>query len=50
MEEDVELFSTAFEPVCALKEADKLVLERCRIIFLAAEDYALLQSNYEKRE
>ena len=50
MEEVVKLFSTTFEQVCALKEVDKLVLERFRIIFQAARDYGPLLAHYEKWE
>jgi hypothetical protein len=42
MEEVVELFSAAFEQICGLREVDKLVLERFRIIFQAAKDYGSL--------
>jgi len=42
MEEVVKLFSTAFEQICGLREVDKLVLERFRIIFQAAKDYGSL--------
>ena len=48
MGEVVRLFSGAFEQVCALKEVDKLVLERFRIIFQAAKDYGPLLAHYEK--
>jgi hypothetical protein len=48
MEEVVKLFSTAFEQICATAEVDKLVLERFRIIFLAAKDYGPLLAGYEK--
>ena len=37
MERVVKLFTTAFEQICALKEVDKLGLERFRIIFQAAK-------------
>jgi hypothetical protein len=50
MEKVVKFFSTAFEQVCALKEVDKLVLERFRIIFQAAKDYGPLLAGYEKWE
>jgi len=50
MEEAVKLFSMAFEQVCALKEVDKLVLERFHIIFQAARDYGPLLAHYEKWE
>jgi hypothetical protein len=50
MEEVVRLFSRAFEQICALKEVDKLVLERFRIIFQAARDYGPLLAHYEKWE
>jgi hypothetical protein len=42
MEEAVKLFSTAFNQICALKEVDKLVLERFRIAFQAKKDYGAL--------
>ena len=42
IERVVELFSTAFEQICGLREVDKLVLERFRIIFQAAKDYGSL--------
>ena len=42
MEEVVKLFSTALEQICGLREVDKLVLERFRIIFQAAKDYGSL--------
>jgi hypothetical protein len=48
--EEVELFSTAFEQTCGLREVDKLVLERFRIIFQAAKDYWPLLAHYEKWE
>jgi ribulose 1,5-bisphosphate carboxylase large subunit-like protein len=48
MEKVVKLFSTAFEQICAMKEVDKLVLERFRIIFQAAKDYGPLLAHYEK--
>jgi hypothetical protein len=48
MEEADKLFSAAFEPVCALKEANKLVPERFRIIFQAAKDYGPLLAHPEK--
>ena len=50
MEEVVKLFSTAFEQICGLSVADKLVLERFRIIFQAAKDYGPLLAHYEKWE
>jgi hypothetical protein len=50
MEEVVKLFSTAFEQICGLREVDKLVLERFRIIFQAAKDYGQLLAHYEKWE
>ncbi len=50
MAEIVKLFSTAFEQICAMKEVDKLVLERFRIIFQAAKDYGPLLAHYEKWE
>jgi hypothetical protein len=50
MEEGVELFSTAFEQICGLREVDKLVLERFRIIFQVAKDYGPLLAHYEKWE
>jgi hypothetical protein len=46
----VRLLSAAFEQICALKEVDKLVLERFRIIFHAAKDYGPLLAHYEKWE
>ena len=48
MERVVKLFTTAFEQICALKEIDKLGLERFRLIFQAAKDYAPLLAGYEK--
>jgi hypothetical protein len=48
MEEAVKLFSMVFEQVCALKEVDKLVLERFCMIFQAAKDYGPLFAHYEK--
>jgi hypothetical protein len=50
MEKVVKLFSTAFERICTLKEVDKLVLERFRLIFQAAKDYGPLLAGYEKWE
>jgi hypothetical protein len=50
MEEVVKLFSATFAQVCALKEVDKLVLERFRIVFQAAKDYGPLLAHYEKWE
>jgi hypothetical protein len=50
MEWIVKLFTAAFELICALKEVDKLVLERFRIIFHAAKDYGSLLAHYEKWE
>ena len=48
MERVVKLFSTALKQICAMKEVDKLALERFRIIFQAAKDYAPLLAGYEK--
>ena len=50
MEELVKLFSTAFGQICALKEVDKLVLDRFRIIFRAVKDCGPLLAHYEKWE
>jgi hypothetical protein len=50
MEEVNKLFSTAFEQICALKEVNKLVLERFRMVFQAAKDYGPLLAHYEKWE
>jgi len=50
MDEVVKRFTTAFKQVCELKEADKLVLERFRIIFQAAKDYGPLLKFYENWE
>jgi cell fate (sporulation/competence/biofilm development) regulator YmcA (YheA/YmcA/DUF963 family) len=50
MDEVVKLFSTAFKQICELEEVDKLTLERFRIIFQAAKDYAPLLSRYEEWE
>jgi cell fate (sporulation/competence/biofilm development) regulator YmcA (YheA/YmcA/DUF963 family) len=50
MDEVVKLFSTAFKQICELEEVDKLTLERFRIIFQAAKDYAPLLSHYEEWE
>ncbi len=48
IEKVVKLFSTAFERVCSMNGIDKLALERFRIIFQAAKDYAPLLAGYEK--
>jgi len=50
MERVVKLFSTALKQICAMKEVDKLALERFRIIFQATKDYAPLLAGYEKWE
>jgi hypothetical protein len=50
MDEVVKRFTTAFKQICNSKEADKLALERFRIIFQAAKDYGPLLANYEKWE
>jgi hypothetical protein len=51
IEEVVKLFNTAFEQICGLREVDKLVLERFRIIFQAAKDYgSLLAKNVHSLE
>ena len=50
LERVVKRFTAAFEQICALKEIDKLSLERFRIIFQAAKDYAPLLASYEKWE
>jgi len=50
MDEVVKLFSTAFKQICGLEEADKLTLERFRIIFQAAKDYGPLLKFYENWE
>jgi len=50
MEELVKLFSTAFGQICALKEVDKLVLDRFRIIFQAVKDCGPLLAHCEKWE
>ena len=48
MERVIRLFTTTFEQICAINEVDKLALERFRIIFQAAKDYAPLLASYEK--
>ncbi len=48
IEKVVKLFSSAFEQVCSTSKIRKLELERFRIIFQAAKDYAPLLANYEK--
>jgi len=50
VEEVVKLFSMAFEQICRLREVDKLVLERFRIIFQVAKDYGPLLARYKKWE
>ena len=50
MDEVVKRFTTAFKQICELKEADKLLLERFRIIFQAAKDYGPLLKFYENWE
>jgi hypothetical protein len=48
MDKMVKLYTTAFEHISAMKEADRLSLERLRIIFQAAKDYGPLLAGYEK--
>ena len=48
LEEVVKFFSIAFAQICQLETVDKLALERFRIIFQAAKDYAPLLAGYEK--
>lgn len=50
MEMVVRHFCSAFEQICGLAEVDKMKLERFRIIFQAAKDYAPLLAGYEKWE
>ncbi len=46
----VKLYSTAYDQICRTQRVDKLALERLRIIFQAAKDYAPLLAGYEKWE
>ncbi len=48
LEKVVKLYSTAYEQICRTEKVDKLALERLRIIFQAAKDYAPLLAGYEK--
>jgi hypothetical protein len=48
MEKVVKLYTTAFEQISAMKQTDKLALERLRIVFQAAKDYGPLLAGYEK--
>ena len=48
IEKVVKIFSTALEQICKTETVDKLALERFRIIFQAAKDYAPLLAGYEK--
>ena len=50
MEKVVKLYSTAYDQICRTQQVDKLALERLRIIFQAAKDYAPLLAGYEKWE
>ena len=48
MEKLVKLYSTAYDQICSTQQVDKLAMERLRIIFQAAKDYAGLLAGYEK--
>ena len=48
IEEAIKRFSTAFKQLCELEEIDKFTLERFRLIFQSARDYAPLLAGYEK--
>lgn len=48
MEQVVKLYSTAYDQICRTEQVDKLALERLKIIFQAARDYAPLMAGYEK--
>ena len=48
IEKVVKIFSTALDQICQTETVDKLALERFRIIFQAAKDYAPLLAGYEK--
>ncbi len=50
MEKIVKLYSAAIDQICRTEKVDKLALERLRIIFQAAKDYAPLLAGYEKWE
>ncbi len=50
MEKVVKLYSTAYDQICRTQQVDKLALERLKIIFQAAKDYAPLLAGYEKWE
>ena len=48
MDKIVKLYSTAYDQICRTQKVDKLGLERLRIIFQAAKDYAPLLAGYER--
>lgn len=48
LSEVLERYSDAFKQICKEGELDKLQLERFRIIFSAAKDYAPLLAHYER--
>ena len=48
IEQVVKLYSTAYNQICQAQNVDKLTLERFRLIFQAAKDYAPLLAGYEK--
>ncbi len=50
IEKIVKLYSTAYDQICRTQQVDKLALERLKIIFQAAKDYAPLLAGYEKWE
>ena len=50
IEKVVRLYSTAYDQICRTQQVDKLALERLRIIFQAAKDYAPLLAGYERWE
>ena len=44
----VKLYSTAYDKICRTEKVGKIELERLKIIFQAAKDYAPLLAGYEK--
>ena len=48
LEEVLKRFTDAFRNICDVKELSKLELDRFRIIFSAAKDYAPLLTQYER--